>query len=212
MTDIIEIEDDIGADDWAGDVHCPHRARKRAWLEAKVAEFLARGGEIQQIEIGEITLAGSVPRHPSTFHLTGMTAKARERMDKEAERLDGILRSRPNVTAEEVQQMLCISREKLQRLVCQRFHSDPRAQHLRKYKSLEARWEVKEHRQEILRLYNEAIGLGLDNRRAIAKHMGLHPDQLLKFGRYFRIDLPRGKQGRAPGSRANLTKGRAKKC
>ena len=113
-----------------------------------------------------------------------------------------------NVTAEEVQQMLCISREKLQRLVCQRFHSDPRAQHLRKYKSLEARWEVKEHRQEILRLYNEAISLGLDNRRAVAKHMGLHPDQLLKFGRYFRIDLPRGKQGRAPGSLANLKRGK----
>ena len=211
MTDTIEFDDDIGADEWASENHCQNaRRRKRAWLAAKVEQFLAKGGQIQQIEIGAITLEHAVPTHVSTFHLTAGTKKSRERAAAEAERLDGILRDRPDVTADEVCQMLAIDSSRLQRLICGHFHADPRAQHLRRFQSFEAKWQVKEHRDEIMRLYNEALAIGLDNRRAIAAHMNLKPATLLKFARMFHVELPMGKQGRAAGSLANLKKGRAK--
>lgn len=134
MTMIIEEQElHIGADDWKQVVGM---GLKEDFLEEMVQEFLARGGEIQVIPIGVATEAlqakisgyNVVDAAQANLRTQQRIARRSKQDERLVMKLEGIL---GNHARKELCEILHVSDGKLQRLLREYFHDDPRADDVR---------------------------------------------------------------------------------
>jgi hypothetical protein len=197
-----EIDTHIPADAWA----MLTRSAPPPMLDDMVAQFLANGGQIHQVDPGVTAVIATDftqainPKSKFTpqEQVAYVNAKATERSNSyrkgDAEAVATIASILPTaLSAAALTSALGCSADKMQRLLREHFADDPLAD---RFRAKDRDQRNREREEELVPAIRAAIASGLVGVYAIAKAIGVCTKRLVAIEKLYRLNIPRCKSGR----------------